>query len=56
MSALKMLNPTDGEDKIIDFVVETIKNASGKPCPPIIVGIGIGGNFEECALMAKKPF
>lgn len=54
MSALKMFNPTDDEDKIIDFVVETVKNASGKPCPPIIVGIGIGGNFEECALMAKK--
>lgn len=54
MSALKMLNPTDTEEKIIDFAIETVKNASGKPCPPIIVGIGIGGNFEECALLAKK--
>lgn len=54
MSALKMLKPSDGVDGIIDFVLETIFNASGNPCPPLIVGIGIGGNFETCALMAKE--
>ena len=54
MSTLKMLSPADGRDGIIDFVLETIKNAGGKPCPPIIVGIGIGGNFEHVAYLAKK--
>ncbi len=54
MSALKMLSPSDGRDGIIQFVLETIKNAGGRPCPPIIVGIGIGGNFEHVAYLAKK--
>jgi fumarate hydratase subunit alpha len=54
MSALKMLSPADGREGIINFVLETIKNAGGKPCPPIIVGIGIGGNFEQVAILAKK--
>ncbi len=54
MSALKMLSPADGKEGIIDFVLETIKNAGGKPCPPIIVGLGIGGNFEKSAILAKK--
>lgn len=52
-SALKMLNPSDGKDGIINFVVETVKKAGASPCPPIIVGIGIGGNFEKCAELSK---
>lgn len=54
MSALKMLKPAQGLKGVKDFVIETVKNAGGNPCPPIIVGVGIGGNFEKCALLAKK--
>lgn len=54
MSKLKMLNPTDGYEGITDFVIETIKEAGGRPCPPLFVGIGIGGDFEKCVLLAKE--
>ncbi|XMB72711.1 fumarate hydratase [Mycoplasmatota bacterium WC30] len=54
MSALKMLSPADGREGIIDFVLDTVKNAGGRACPPIIVGVGIGGNFEHVAYIAKK--
>ncbi len=54
MSAVKMFNPSASEDDIIDFVVQTVKNAGSKPCPPIVVGVGIGGTFEYAALLAKK--
>lgn len=54
MSKLQMLNPTDGNEGITDFVIETIKEAGGRPCPPLFVGIGIGGDFEKCALLAKE--
>lgn len=54
MNKLKMLNPTDGNEGITDFVIETIKEAGGRPCPPLFVGIGIGGDFEKCALLAKE--
>jgi fumarate hydratase subunit alpha len=54
MSAIKMLKPSDGEDGVKDFVVETVKKAGGNPCPPIIVGVGIGGSFDKCAYLAKK--
>jgi len=54
MSRIKMLKPSDGEDGVKDFIVETIKVAGGNPCPPIIVGIGIGGSFDKCAYLAKK--
>ncbi len=54
MSALKMLKPSDGEKGVVDFVVKTVKEAGPNPCPPIIVGVGIGGNFEKCAYIAKK--
>ncbi|MGL4393169.1 MAG: fumarate hydratase [Fusobacteriaceae bacterium] len=54
MSALKMLVPSDGLEGIKKFLLETIKKAGGNPCPPIIVGIGIGGNFEKSALLAKE--
>jgi fumarate hydratase subunit alpha len=54
MSALKMLVPADGEAGIIDFVVDTVRNAGSNPCPPIVVGVGIGGTMEKAALLAKK--
>jgi fumarate hydratase subunit alpha len=54
MSALRMLTPNAGLDGIRHFLLETVKKAGGQPCPPIIIGMGIGGNFEHCALLAKK--
>jgi len=54
MSAIKMLAPAAGQKGIEDFVVETVDKAGSNPCPPIIVGVGIGGNFETSALLAKK--
>lgn len=54
MSTLKMLKPSDGLQGMIDFVVDTVKNAGPNPCPPIVVGVGIGGNFEKCAYIAKR--
>jgi fumarate hydratase subunit alpha len=54
MSAIKMLKPSDGEQGVKDFIVETVKTAGGNPCPPIIVGVGIGGSFDKCAYLAKK--
>jgi len=54
MSAIKMLKPSDGEEGVKDFIVDTVKRAGGNPCPPIIVGVGIGGSFDKCAYLAKK--
>lgn len=54
MSLVKMLTPADGYDGVKKLVLETISNAKGKPCPPIIVGVGIGGNLEKAALIAKE--
>ncbi len=54
MSKIKMITPADGLDGIIDFVIDTVKTAGGNPCPPICLGIGIGGTFELCALNAKR--
>lgn len=54
MSIVKMLIPADGVEGIKKLVLDTVYNAGGKPCPPVIVGLGIGGNFEKCALMAKE--
>ena len=53
MSAIKMLKPADGVDGVVDFVVNTVKNAGPNPCPPIVVGVGIGGTFEKCAQLSK---
>src|ERR1035437_513006 len=53
-SALKMLNPSDGIEGIKKFVIETVKKAGASACPPFVIGIGIGGNMETCALLAKK--
>ena len=54
MSALRMLVPADGVQGISDFVVETVDRAGANACPPVIVGVGIGGTFEGAALLAKK--
>lgn len=54
MSALKMLKPSAGLDGIRDFILETVEQAGPNPCPPIVVGVGIGGNFDHVALLAKK--
>ena len=54
MSKVKMLVTEDGINGIKKFVLDTIKEAGGRPCPPLIVGIGIGGDLEKCALLAKE--
>jgi len=54
MSALRMLVPADGVQGISDFVVETVDRAGANACPPVIVGVGIGGTFEGAALLAKR--
>ena len=54
MSKVTMLTPTEGIVGVKKLVLDTIFNAGGKPCPPLIVGIGIGGNFEKSALLAKE--
>lgn len=54
MSAIKMMKPSDSKEKIIEFVLETIKKAGANPCPPIVVGIGIGGTMDKAAQIAKK--
>lgn len=54
MSALKMLKPLMGKQGVMDFVVDTVVSAGGNTCPPVIVGVGIGGNFEKVAYLAKK--
>lgn len=54
MSALKMLKPADGLEGIISFVLETVEKAGPNPCPPIVVGVGVGGDFALAAHLAKK--
>ena len=54
MSALRMFVPADGVPAITDFVIETVDRAGANACPPIIVGVGVGGTFETAALLAKK--
>ena len=54
MSAIRMLRPTEGVEGIRAFVLECVKNAGANPCPPIVVGVGIGGTFEKAAVLAKK--
>ena len=53
MSAVRMFLPGDGAEKIEEFVVQTVKNAGARPCPPVVVGVGIGGTFEQAALISK---
>lgn len=54
MSRIKMLPPSAGEKGVKDFIVEAVEAAGANPCPPVIVGVGIGGTFDKAALMAKK--
>ena len=54
MSAIAMLKPADGAKGIVDFVVETVKKAGPNPCPPTIIGVGIGGTIDKAMVIAKK--
>ena len=54
MSRLVMLTPAEGREGIVKTIVETVKIAGSRPCPPVYVGVGIGGAFDSCALLAKK--
>ena len=53
MSRLQMMTPAATEEDLIAFVAETVRLAGGNPCPPVVLGVGIGGDFEQCALLAK---
>lgn len=54
MSQLKMLKPADGLDGVKEFILKVVKEAGPNPCPPIVVGVGIGGTFDRAAMLAKK--
>jgi fumarate hydratase subunit alpha len=54
MSEVKMMKPSDGIQGVKDFVIDRVRRSGGNPCPPIIVGVAIGGTFEKCAYLAKK--
>ena len=54
MSLVKMLKPADGIEGVKKLVIQRVSEAGPNPCPPIIVGVGIGGNFERCAILAKE--
>ncbi len=54
MSGIRMMKPADGLEGAKDFVVECVERSGGNPCPPVIVGVGIGGTFEKCAEIAKR--
>lgn len=54
MGGIKMCKPSEGLDGVINFVVDTVDKAGGNPCPPIVVGVGAGGDLEKCAILAKK--
>ena len=54
MSRIAMLKPSDGVEGVKDFIVDTVEQAGPNPGPPIVVGVGLGGTFDKCALLAKK--
>ena len=54
MSRIGMLKPADGLQGVKDFIIETVKIAGPNPCPPMVVGVGIGGSFDKAAYLAKK--
>jgi fumarate hydratase subunit alpha len=54
MSRIKMLKPSDGLEGVLEFVLSAVEEAGPNPCPPVIVGVGIGGTFDKAALLAKK--
>lgn len=54
MSRAKMCKPSDGREGVMDFIVETVETAGANPCPPVVVGVGIGGTSDRAALLAKQ--
>ena len=54
MSRIRMFNPTATKEDIVDFVVSVVRDADAKPCPPLVIGVGIGGDFEYSACLSKK--
>ena len=54
MSEVKMMKPSDGIEGVKSFVLDRVLRSGGNPCPPVIIGVGIGGTFEKCAMLAKK--
>ena len=54
MCAVRMLTPAEGEAGVRSFVLETVRAAGGRPCPPLVVGVGIGGSFDSVARLAKE--
>lgn len=54
MSRIKMLKPSDGLQGVKEFIIETVRLAGPNPCPPIVIGVGIGGTFDKAAYLAKK--
>ena len=54
MSQIKMLRPSDGVEGVKEFVVKVVEDAGPNPCPPIVIGVGVGGTFDKAAYMAKK--
>jgi fumarate hydratase subunit alpha len=54
MSRLAMLKPSDGEEGVKNFIIDTVRLAGPNPCPPVILGVGIGGTFDKVAYLAKK--
>ena len=54
MSGMRMLTPADSRQGVINAVLDVVKKASNNPCPPMVIGVGIGGDFEQCAYLSKK--
>lgn len=54
MSRIKMFNPTAQVEEIVEFVYDTVYQAGGNPCPPLVIGVGLGGSFDYAAVLAKK--
>lgn len=55
-SSVRMLNPTAGEDGVVNAVIDMMKKAGGKPCPPVFLGIGVGSTMDGAALLSKRAF
>lgn len=55
-SSVRMINPTAGEDGVVSAVLDMMEKAGGKPCPPVILGIGVGGTMDRAAFLSKKAF
>ena len=54
MSAMKMLLPSSGEKEVMDFVVSAVDAAGSNPCPPLVIGVGLGGTAEMAAILSKR--